>query len=145
MTTVNADAGNTAWQVGGAVMPAPSAPIVPRDAGAMDAMTASPDAAPPTSDVPVSVTPSVLATPPTISSIAVAAPTASRALHVGRVSISPAWVIAIVAVLLVAVICSAAVLLLSRVGWRRFAKRYPVERPMAGAAFDATLVRFANP
>jgi hypothetical protein len=142
MTTVNPDAGNTTGQVNG---PGTSAPTNPAVLGVMGGMTISPSTAPPTSDVSVAAPPPVFSMPPATSSIAVAAPTASHALHVGPVSISLAWIVAMVAALLVAAICSAAVFAASRIAWRRFALRYPVERPMAGAAFDASLVRFSHP
>jgi hypothetical protein len=73
-----------------------------------------------------------------------ATPAASHALHVGPASISLAWVVAVVVALLLVVICGAA-FAVSRIGWRRFALRYPVERPTPGATFNATLVRFGHP
>jgi hypothetical protein len=106
----------------------------------------------PVSDLSAAPSP-VLSAPPTAkSSLDNTTPVALQQAPVGSDSLSHApafslaWAAAVVVPLLLIALCTAAVVIVSRLGWRRFARRYPdTARTADGTAFTATLVRFFSP
>jgi hypothetical protein len=104
------------------------------------------------SDLSAAPSPVLPATPTAKSSLDNATPVALQQALAGSDSLSHApafslaWAAAVVVPLLLIVLCTAAVVLVSRLGWRRFARRYPDTTLTADeTAFTATLVRFFSP
>src|SRR5579862_4862441 len=152
MTTVNTDAGDVSWQAADPGTPSDSAgygdAVIPPAPGTTPEAMDSSSSATPARDLSAAAIPPALSQPPGATSLNAAATRVSQdAVHAGSgaASIPLGWVLAITLSLLLVVLCGAALIALSRIGWRRFVRRYPVERPTPGTTFVATLVRFASP